>query len=79
MSARAASSVVQMAASAACDACNEEAGMAGDGRRLRVVSDRELRSVRGGKSFWSRVKSAAKWAKDHVVGGAKWIGLKFRF
>jgi hypothetical protein len=46
---------------------------------IASVPDDELRSVRGGKSFWSRVKGAAKWCKDHVVGGAKWIGLKFRF
>jgi hypothetical protein len=46
---------------------------------IRFVPDDELRSVRGGKSFWDRVKGAAKWAKNHVVGGFKWIGLKFRF
>jgi hypothetical protein len=46
---------------------------------IASVPDDELRLVRGGKSFWSRVKGAAKWCKDHVVGGAKWIGLKFRF
>ena len=46
---------------------------------IRIVPDDELQSVRGGKSFWDRVKGAAKWAKNHVVGGAKWIGLKFRF
>jgi hypothetical protein len=47
--------------------------------RITTVPDDELRSVRGGKSFWDRVKGAAKWAKNHIVGGAKWIGLKFRF
>ena len=47
--------------------------------RIEPISDEELRSVLGGKSFWDRVKRAAKWAKDHVVGGFKWIGLKFRF
>jgi hypothetical protein len=46
---------------------------------IEAVSDDELRSVRGGRSFWGWLKSAAKWAKDHVVGGFKWIGLKFRF
>ena len=50
-----------------------------DDRRLEAVGDDELRKARGGKSFWSRVKAAAKWAKNHVVGGAKWIGVKFRF
>jgi hypothetical protein len=49
------------------------------GPGIERVSDDELRSVRGGRSFWGSVKRAAKWAKDHVVGGAKWIGLKFRF
>jgi hypothetical protein len=53
--------------------------MTDDGRGIQTVTDDELRLVRGGKSFWDRVKGAAKWAKDHVVGGAKWIGLKFRF
>jgi hypothetical protein len=53
--------------------------MADDGWGVEPVTDDELRLVRGGKSFWSRVKSAAKWVKNHVVGGAKWIGLKFRF
>ncbi len=36
---------------------------------IKTVSDDELQSVRGGKSFWDRVKGAAKWAKNHVVGG----------
>jgi hypothetical protein len=49
------------------------------GLRVETIPEDELRGVRGGKSFWSRVKGAAKWAKDHVVGGFKWIGLKFRF
>lgn len=53
--------------------------MTDNGRGIQTVTDDELRLVRGGKSFWDRVKGAAKWAKDHVVGGAKWIGLKFRF
>jgi hypothetical protein len=46
---------------------------------IETVPDDELRSVRGGRSFWGWLKSAAKWVKDHVVGGFKWIGLKFRF
>lgn len=46
---------------------------------IKAVPDGELRTVRGGKSFWDRVKGAARWAKNHVVGGFKWIGLKFRF
>ena len=50
-----------------------------NGEELRVVGDDELREIRGGRSFWDRVKKAAKWAKDHIVGGAKWIGVKFRF
>jgi hypothetical protein len=49
------------------------------GQGIQTVTDDELRLVRGGRSFWSRVKGAAKWVKNHVVGGAKWIGLKFRF
>jgi hypothetical protein len=53
--------------------------MTNDRHRIETVTDDELRLVRGGKSFWSRVKGAAKWVKNHVVGGAKWIGLKFRF
>jgi hypothetical protein len=53
--------------------------MTDDGQRIVTVTDDELRLVRGGRSFWSRVKGAAKWVKNHVVGGAKWIGLKFRF
>jgi hypothetical protein len=46
---------------------------------IKTVPDDELRSVRGGRSFWGWLKSAATWVKDHVVGGFKWIGLKFRF
>ena len=46
---------------------------------IRAVPDGELQSVRGRKSFWDRVKGAATWAKNYVVGGFKWIGLKFRF
>lgn len=53
--------------------------MAEDGSGIRPAGDDELRLARGGKSLWDRVKGAAKWVKNHVVGGAKWIGLKFRF
>jgi hypothetical protein len=31
------------------------------------------------RSLWSRVKAAAKWAKDHVVIGLNKIGLKGTF
>ena len=48
-------------------------------RELQTVDDDELRSVRGGRSFWSRVKRAAKWVKDHVVIGLKSIGIKGKF
>jgi hypothetical protein len=27
----------------------------------------------------TKIVRAAKWAKDHIVGGMKWIGVKFRF
>jgi hypothetical protein len=37
------------------------------------------RTARGDMAIWGWLKKAAKWAKDHVVGGAKWIGVKFRF
>ena len=53
--------------------------MTDSGPGVQTVTDDELRLVRGGKSLWDRVKGAAKWVKNHVVGGAKWIGLKFRF
>ena len=48
-------------------------------RAVATVSDEELRRVRGGKSFWDRVKAAAKWVKDHVVLGLKSIGIKGKF
>ncbi|MEV7343602.1 hypothetical protein [Streptomyces sp. NPDC093544] len=47
--------------------------------RFVPVPDDELRRIRGGRSIWSRVKSAAKWAKDHVVIGLRYIGIKGRF
>jgi hypothetical protein len=47
--------------------------------RFVPVPDDELRRIRGGRSFWDRVKSAAKWAKDHVVIGLRYIGIKGRF
>jgi hypothetical protein len=53
--------------------------MADNRHGIQKVTDDELRDARGGKSFWGWLKSAAKWVKDHVVGGFKWIGLKFRF
>jgi hypothetical protein len=44
-----------------------------------ALTVRERRSARGDMAIWGWLKKAAKWAKDHVVGGAKWIGVKFRF
>ena len=49
-----------------------------DVREMRTVGDDELRLVRGG-SFWSRVKAAARWVKDHVVIGLNKIGIKGKF
>jgi hypothetical protein len=49
------------------------------GQEIQTVTDEELRTVRGGKSFWDRVKSAAKWVKDHVVIGLNKIGIKGKF
>ena len=52
-------------------------------REMETISAEELRVVRGGKSFWGRVKDgvkrAAKWVKDHVVIGLRSIGFKGRF
>jgi hypothetical protein len=53
--------------------------MTNKGRRVRTVTDDELRLVRGGRSFWGSVKAAAKWVKDHVVVGLKSIGIKGKF
>jgi hypothetical protein len=50
-----------------------------DRPRIEPVADAELRRVRGGKSFWDRVKRAAKWVKDHVVIGLDKIGIKGKF
>ena len=47
--------------------------------KIVTVTDEELRAIRGGRSFWDRVKSAAKWVKDHVVAGARRLGLKWTF
>jgi hypothetical protein len=46
---------------------------------MRTVADDELRSVRGGRSFWGWVKRAARWVKDHVVAGLHSIGIKGKF
>lgn len=48
-------------------------------RGILPVTDDELRLVRGGRSFWSRVKAAARWVKDHVVIGLNKIGIKGKF
>ncbi len=53
--------------------------MTDNGRGIQPVTDDELRLVRGGRSFWSRVKAAAKWVKDHVVIGLNKIGIKGKF
>jgi hypothetical protein len=53
--------------------------MMDDGWGLRPVRDEELRLVRGGRSFWQKVKAGAKWVKDHVVIGLKSIGIKGKF
>jgi hypothetical protein len=45
----------------------------------KAASTGEPRVARGDVAIWGWVKKAAKWVKDHVVGGAKWIGVKFRF
>jgi hypothetical protein len=49
-----------------------------DRQLMRPVHDEELRSVRGG-SFIGRLKKAAKWVKNHVVIGLKYIGYKRTF
>lgn len=45
---------------------------------IRPVGEDELRSVRGG-SIWGKIKSAAKWVKDHVVATFNSIGYKGKF
>jgi hypothetical protein len=51
-----------------------------DVQGMQLVGDQELSSVHGGKKkIWGWVKNAAKWAKDHVVIGAKSIGIKGKF
>jgi hypothetical protein len=47
--------------------------------RIQSVTRDGLGPVRGVTPFWGWAKKAWKWTKDHVVGGAKWIGVKFRF
>lgn len=46
---------------------------------IRAVADDELRTVRGGRSFWGSVKAAAKWCKNHIVIGLNKIGIKGKF
>jgi hypothetical protein len=46
---------------------------------MNAVPDRDLSSVRGGRSFWGSVKAAGRWIKDHVVLGLKAIGIKGKF
>jgi hypothetical protein len=53
--------------------------MTDNGLGTELVADDELRLVHGGRSFWGTVKAAAKWAKDHVVIGLRYIGIKGRF
>jgi hypothetical protein len=53
--------------------------MTDDGREIATVTDDELRLVRGGRSFWGSIKAAAKWVKNHVVGGLRSIGIKGKF
>jgi len=53
--------------------------MMNNAKGIQLVTDEELRLVRGGRSIWGWIKKGAKWAKDHVVGGFKWVGLKFGF
>jgi hypothetical protein len=45
---------------------------------IQAIGDEELRSVRGG-GIISRLKSAAKWVKKHVVATTKSIAVKFGF
>lgn len=52
--------------------------MSANAHAFKWVTDEDTRQFRGA-AIWGWVKKAAKWAKDHVVGGAKWIGVKFRF
>jgi hypothetical protein len=49
-----------------------------DTKQMRAVPNAELRLVRGGK-FWDRVKKAAKWVKNHVEIGWKYIRYKRTF
>jgi hypothetical protein len=48
-------------------------------RGIQLISDDELRLVRGGKSFWDRVKGAGRWIKKHVVATLKSIGIQWGF
>ena len=52
-----------------------------DGAGIRTVGDEELRTVRGGKSLWGHIKSAAQWVGDHVKATAHSIviGIKGTF
>jgi hypothetical protein len=45
---------------------------------IRPVGEEELRTVRGG-GILSRIKSAARWVKKHVVIGLRSVGIKGTF
>lgn len=53
--------------------------MKDNARGIQSVSDDELRLVRGGKSFWERIKAAGRWIKNHITGGLRSIGIKGKF
>jgi hypothetical protein len=53
--------------------------MLSTGYRSRRVTELELGSVVGGRSFWGTVKAAGRWIKNHVTGTLKSIGIKGKF
>jgi len=53
--------------------------MTNSGLGFVPVADEILASVHGGRSLWGWVKAGAKWVKDHVVLGLKYIGIKGTF
>lgn len=48
-------------------------------RGIQLVTDDELRLVRGGRSFWDRVKAAGRWIKEHVGATLRSLSFKGKF
>ena len=51
----------------------------GTGGRMYRMTVEEMQEVVGGRSFWQKVKAAARWVKNHIWVNGSGGGVKGKF